>query len=393
MSMFEGNSITELPLKLTQNGLDYIAKQYQTIYDAYFGSENDNSEEPLITPLILNGTGYCTSNVWFFDSSAPDNYYAKFLYDIHVYGDSQPESYVSNIRFDVEDSHSTNPNVTGNNLARCDAIAQDIDNLFTINAGNNFATPVTLRYSTESNPFLTHYTNFPNYYDETIFSVTSDYRNFGNVNKVRVRPVTHGTSDLNFFSSSDGLRLNLLKETQFYTNTCNNQVVNNIVNNNDYSSDTYTTISGDTITYYYNDYSVIIPSSGGGGVGIGGVGGIALGYVDIESIFGSLIDNLTIKWGNEGGDVPELHFPTYDEIKFGYIDQGDFYIEPIEQIPVLPVAPSFDVDLDVGTFPQTIGQSVQSVLDIADSVLGVGGSALLLGSLFFSFLWIKLKRR
>ena len=64
MALFEGNSITELPLKLTKNGLQYIAKQYQTIYDAYFGSDDDNSDKPLVMPYICNGAVAWTDNVW-----------------------------------------------------------------------------------------------------------------------------------------------------------------------------------------------------------------------------------------------------------------------------------------------------------------------------------------
>lgn len=362
--MADFNSITELPLKLTQNGLDYIAKQYQTIYDAYFGSENDNSEEPIITPLILNGFGVAEDNVWFYDASAPANYYACWFYDIHIDGDKSPETYFGTRVFDITTSHQRNSSITGSNLERCDAIAQSITNVFTVDVGSNFATPVTYQYHTESNPYLIHYTTFPNWWIDDIFNVTTGHRNWNSNHRIRTRRVDMNSSDWGMLSGSE-LYVNLLSDRMFFTNGTNDYLSNQIINNNTYHNETYTTISGDTITYYYNDTSVIIPSSGGGGIGIGGVGGVALAYVDIESIFGSLLDDVNISIG--GGS--DLYFPSYDEIKYG--DRGSFWITPIEQLPTLPVAPDIvDTVIDVSEPLSMLSSGFGALLSCFDS-LGV----------------------
>lgn len=149
--------------------------------------------------------------------------------------------------------------------------------------------------------------------------------------------------------------------------------------NNTYN---YTTNNGDNITTYYGDDYIFL-----------GTQGTPITYIDLTNILNNVINDLNINGNITGSDGQPLvlDVPTWDELR--YIDQGDFNITPIEQLRPLPVSPSFDVDLDVGALPDTIGYSVTEYLDIADAVLGVGGSALLLGALFFSFLWMKIKRR
>lgn len=153
----------------------------------------------------------------------------------------------------------------------------------------------------------------------------------------------------------------------------------------------YITESGDTLTINVSDNVIHIGGVGGaGGVGIGGLFPIGVsGTLCFDDLIGALnisIDNYNEEFGTD------LYVPSYEEL-INYDDQGDFHITPIEQLRELPTAPTFDVDLDVGALPDTIGHSVTDYLDIADTVLGVGGSALLLGALFFSFLWMKIKRR
>ena len=232
--MADFHSITELPLKLTQNGLDYIAKQYQTIYDAYFGEENDNSEEAIIMPLILNGFGVASDNVWFYDSSAPDNYYACWFYDVHIDGDQTPDTYFGTPVFDATTSHQRNPYVTGSNLERCDSIAQSITNVFTVTANSNFATPVTYQYHTENNPYLIHYTTFPNWWIDDIFEVTTGHRNWYTNHRIRTRNVDMNSSDWGHLSGSE-LYVNLLTDRMFFTNGTNDYLTNNIINNNTYA--------------------------------------------------------------------------------------------------------------------------------------------------------------
>lgn len=118
----------------------------------------------------------------------------------------------------------------------------------------------------------------------------------------------------------------------------------NIVN--DYS-DTVN-IEGDTVYNYYNDYGDIVINGGGiggGGAVIAPVGGLA--YADVKFILDSLIDDLNVRFNFGGnGGTPLEYAPTWEELH--YIDQGSFYITPIEQIDSLPVAPDIaDTVIDV----------------------------------------------
>lgn len=158
---------------------------------------------------------------------------------------------------------------------------------------------------------------------------------------------------------------------------------NTIINNSTYNTTyNYTTNNGDTITIYYGDTFIST-----------GTGNTPITYDDLFNILTYVTNDLDVNAHlvDSNGNSIDLKVPTFDEIK--YIDYGDFEIAPLEQYRELPSAPSFDVDLDVSDLPDTIGHSVSEYLNIADTVLGVGGSALLLGALFFSFLWMKIKRR
>lgn len=45
-------AVGQLPAKLTQNTLDFWAKQIQEFVDAYYGSDTDNNSEPIYLPLL-----------------------------------------------------------------------------------------------------------------------------------------------------------------------------------------------------------------------------------------------------------------------------------------------------------------------------------------------------
>lgn len=126
--------------------------------------------------------------------------------------------------------------------------------------------------------------------------------------------------------------------------------------------------NGDTVYNYYSDDGDII-INGGSGTGIAPV--VGLGYADFKLILDSLIDelNLEFNFGGDGITEPLQYAPTWDELH--YIDQGSFYITPIEQIDPLPVAPDIaDTVIDVSEPLDMLSYGFGALLSAFDS-LGV----------------------
>lgn len=365
MALFEGNSITELPLKLTKNGLQYIAKQYQTIYDAYFGSDDDNSDKPLVMPYICNGAVAWTDNVWFLDASAPDNYQATYFSILTLNGSEPLNTWFTEPVFDelYSDADADNSYISASSKARCKEIAVNNQNFITqFELKSGYDLPISVDTISESGlDILVKYTNYPSFWEESIFNIGTKYRNNPSASKARVSKYTFNNGCI----SNGYFQFPLVTDREFYTNSNDQRFIDNIVNNNNYTTNTYTTNQGDTITYYYNDNSVIIPS---GGVGLGLAGGVALGYVDIEKIFDDIILNLNTRPEFQSEPLPS--FPTYDEIK--YEDMGSFYITPIKQIDSLPLAPDVgDTVPDISDYLSVVGGAVTSFYNMVND-LGIG---------------------
>lgn len=196
-------------------------------------------------------------------------------------------------------------------------------------------------------------------------------------------PSTHLTSGITTF--------NALKNTPILYNDSNstNNLTTQINNNWDitYNDTTnYITESGDTLTINVSDNVIHIGGVGGaGGLGIGGLFPIGVsGTLAFDDIIGALnlsIDNYNDEFGTD------LYVPSYEEL-INYDDQGDFHITPLEQIPTLPTAPSFDSALDLSTYPDLLGNMVKSYYDIYGAL---GMSSLLVGVVLFVFLIRKLR--
>lgn len=58
-------AVGQLPAKLTQNTLDFWAKQIQEFVDAYYGSDTDNNSEPIYLPFTIDCyTPYTTQSLF-----------------------------------------------------------------------------------------------------------------------------------------------------------------------------------------------------------------------------------------------------------------------------------------------------------------------------------------
>lgn len=131
---------------------------------------------------------------------------------------------------------------------------------------------------------------------------------------------------------------------------------------NNYYENTYN-IDGDTVHNYYNDRGDLVIN--GGALGIAPV--VGLNYNDIKLILDSLVDDLNLQFGF---DQPLEYAPTWEELH--YIDQGSFYITPVQQLDTLPLAPDVgDTVPDISDYLSMVGGAVTSFYNMVDD-LGIG---------------------
>lgn len=166
-----------------------------------------------------------------------------------------------------------------------------------------------------------------------------------------------------------------------YQNIVNNYVTYGGNTYNDNS--TYITNNGDTINTYFGDnYGILVPVGAGGQANLD----VNLNFDDLIGTLQPMIDGWNNIYNLTGSDNA-IKVRTWDEID--YIDQGEFYITPIEQIPKIPSAPDIgDVSIDIGKPIQFIGYGVTEVLSLFDSI---GVSSLLVFGLLFSIVISKLR--
>lgn len=369
--MFNSDDILQLPSKLTQNGINYIAKQLQTIYDAYFGSDEDNEAEPLVLPFIFNGSGVWSENINFFPNSPRNSYHGTFIYDIHINGEEPPETYISTPVFQADYSNSQN-NLSDAEEQRGVDYFSTVGDYYTIAEGTNYRKPISIPYRVDYGTNLSYYNSQYNSFDaNNLYSITTVASFNGQpFTKINIRPETSGRGS--YYNRDSLLYLNYFKDKQFFTTGGNSSFVDNT-----YNSNTYVTNEGDSITYYYNDWSVVLPVGvgTGGNIGVGGAG-VALSYNDFKLVFDSLLDDLNII----GDDGNTLSFPSYTDIKYG--DMGDFYIEPIHQYDKLPVAPQIDYDIDFAEYPAILAETATAFFNMLPVTL----SALLAATLVIAAL-------
>lgn len=445
------SDVIGIPKKLTQNTVDYIAKQFQVYYDAIFGKDTDNDNLPALPPYILNGNMYVklfTSDyLKTTDDSAPSG---SVIFTagipVHITSYNSPSEYLGD-PFLV-------PAMTSEGNNRQDVISNwnnfflshenKISTWYQLSDGTNFAPPISPRTSGSSYHYLgctLDNKNYINIYDgKSIFTTrTAKYCCINPTIRFESNniPMCYDVirdDDINIFLSNQSPLFTTTTVTYPYTTTGNQYNTYNVTNK-----------YGDEITIYYNDNQVIMPISPNissvnvtnnfGGVninpdikigGIGGIGGIAVGgagaivngeldlgginfglgglnlgglnldvdmggltYNDIRDMF----NNVLIKVNELNSEDPEyipIEFPTYGDIK--YTDRGNFYIEPIHQIDKLPTAPelnNIDTNIDFNDIGTFVGGSVNTMLDIY-SGLGIS-STLILSCLLITFLIKKLR--
>lgn len=360
---------------LSQNIIDFWAKQYKTYYQYYFG-ENDLPEDP-DTPVTIDN--FIMSGCAFL--SIPNNN-AYFGGDNGGYG-------LLSTYFSFYPPYDNNP------VLKQEIIAYT-DNSINYGSMSDWA---EARPLTVNMPY-TQYTKNPSY-PSVIYSpqasaiwtsITSQWARY---------PQTYDSGSFNFFSAP--VRVTFDQNNQYSVDNQNAPVLaprggapysvcwgfidmdkSSLYTNMPVVSFSpsymnyyqYQTENGDTITTYFTDNSIINDSSS-----------IPLSFNDYRDY----MDDMILQIGENYPDFDtSIHVPTWEELD--YIDAGNFYITPIEQLDPLPSAPAFTATFNVGDAPELVGRSLQFYSDSLDTVLGVGTSALMIGAFFFTLLWSKLSR-
>lgn len=337
---------------ISQNIIDFWAKQYKTYYQYYFG-ENELVESP-DTPVTVDN--FIMSGCAFLSIPNNNTYYG---------GDNGGYGLLSTY-FSFYPPYDNNP------VLRQEIISYT-DN--SINYGSMSDWALARPLSVDM-PY-TQYTKNPSY-PSVIYSpqasaiwtsVTSQWARY---------PQTYDSGSFNFFSSP--VRVTFDSNNQYSVDNqnapvlaprggapysvcwgfidmdksslySNMPVVNFSPSYMNYYQ--YQTANGDTITTYYTDNTIINDTAN-----------IPLSFND----FRDYMDDMILKIGDSYPDFDtDIHVPTWDELE--YIDVGEFYIEPLHQYDKIPAAPTFDGTIDFADYPTVLAEGANTFLDFMPASL------------------------
>ena len=394
-------TVKNLMHDLFTNNIDFTAKQFQLLVDFLYGEDNDNSNQPTGTPFYMSSTYIIGGYMYLSDSAqgSQREWYDWYLVNMRIDGNGLTMSSI-----DYDNNSFSSPYEIGNTYS-----AQVFKNL---NFNVPFADYVTDTRLIRYNGDQIFYNDLA-CFDSTIPVGQTDLTvyNIDNPNPSATAIITgyppfeNGTTRQSFYpyipyQNSHNIQYvntNYGSQIIFTPNMTTNDV-NNIINNYNIDGPEWNVITtnnynGDTIYNYYNSDTGDIIINGGSFTNNNGVlvtgnnFALPLTYVNLESIFDKLIDDINLDFGFDGSDgLAPLSFPSYNEVK--YEDYSNFYIEPLHQYDKLPSAPAFDGSIELGDIPKVIGESANSYLGL----LGAGMTALLCGCFITALIVQKLGR-
>lgn len=355
---------------LFQNNIDYVAKQVSRILDSIYGEQSDDSKPLPDDAFIYHTDMYVGCQGLLIDSSAGgDNQYSIYSVDINNAGisihssGSIPASY---------NSRTTDTQLTAirNNVL---PYIEDYSYTYSLDELNidTFVQRGNTIYGFKNGNIVNNLGISQTFGISNVPSTISRFQTYYNDDQKMTIDNTGGYNAINVY------RFQNLRDPQIWAlrtidddfNHTNyilfpNGDSNNVTQNDNTLNQTIINYNGDTIYNYYSDDGSIVIN--GGGFGIAPIGGLA--YADVKFILDSLIDELNVEFdfGSDGGE-PLNYVPTWDELH--YIDQGSFYIEPIKQIPALPVAPDIaDTVIDVSDYVNWVGGASTALFGILDGL-------------------------
>lgn len=385
----------ENPADTMQKYIDNFLKYVQTNIDITYGSDNDNSEEPLKynnVPIAFQGSCIKSVTTGQISGSSPNGFSGDMYFKYDLVITQNGDNMVSNLQLlggsdflieNIDNTYYQNLWVDFQNCNyTCSIKSELVDGyLYLPNDANN------------NNDFSKQYHILKNEYDYTNITDTnfSGYSSASG-SQLYIEPwnveYTIKSSNYNFLHGD----VCVVNSHGRYVPNCNDTISkhtastrapsvlftdNNTVINN------YTTYGGNTYnnndtynnvinTYYGDNYLVVAP------VGIGVNGELGFNFDDLVGALEVAVGDINTQFGYG------LTVPTYDELK--YTDQGSFYITPIKQLPPLPVAPDLaDTVIDISEPVGVLTDGFNGVLDAYDAL----GITLMISFTFIARLLIR----
>lgn len=389
----------ENPAKNMQKYIDNFLKYIQTNIDITYGSDNDNSEQPLNynnVPIAFQGTCIKSVNSSQISGNSPNGFTGDMYFKYDLVVSQNGDNMVSNLEllggsdFFIENVDNTyyqnlwidflNCNYT------CTIKSELIDGYLylpnDVNNNNDFSKQYHILKNEYDYTNITD-TNFSGYSSSSgsqlyiepwnvEYTIKSSNYNFlyGDVCVVN----SHGRNVPNCNDTISKHMATTRAPSVLFTD--NNTVINNYTTygGNTYNdNDTYNNVIN---TYYGDNYLVLAP------IGIGVNGELGFNFDDLVGALEIAVGDINTQLGYG------LTVPTYDELK--YDDQGSFYITPIKQIDKLPLAPDVaDTVIDVSDYVDLLGGASTALFNALDSF----GLSLIATFTFLSVLVIRHLKR
>lgn len=389
----------ENPADTMQKYIDNFLKYVQTNIDITYGSDNDNSEEPLKynnVPIAFQGSCIKSVTTGQISGSSPNGFGGDMYFKYDLVVTQNGDNMVSNLELlggsdflieNIDNTYYQNLWVDFQNCNyTCSIKSELVDGyLYLPNDANN------------NNDFSKQYHILKNEYDYTNITDTnfSGYSSASG-SQLYIEPwnveYTIKSSNYNFLygdvcvvnphgrnvpNCNDTISKHMATtRAPSVLFTDNNTVINNYTTygGNTYNdNDTYNNVIN---TYYGDNYLVVAP------VGIGDNGELGFNFDDLVGALEIAVGDINTQFGYG------LTVPTYDELK--YIDQGSFYITPIKQIDKLPLAPDVaDTVIDVSDYVDMLGGASTALFNALDSL----GLSLIATFTFLSVLVIRHLKR
>lgn len=333
---------TDLLNDLFTNNIEFAAKQLQTIVDALFPNNEDNSETQFGTnPCILSGQINCVID------------------SVNSGGWKNVTGYYNfNYSSDIGDAIITFAEYSDNYDDSVHSLVTKSKEFYFRDLENNIGLPHILKHYSGSSYYIVNNSN-ANY--------NMNFGQTGVFDKTHNGYVYFDNDQVSLYSAYSSYSISFINGSKPFIITDKNSA--EYIYNNNYFND----------NDYHNSMTVnnIYVGGGTGGIAVGlPIGGL-FNYNELTFALDSLIDDLNLNL-SVGNKLPIDHFPTYDEIK--YEDMGSFYITPIQQIDTLPEAPDVgDTYPDFSDYLSIVGGAVTSFYNMID---GLGVSLMLV----FTFL-------
>lgn len=357
------NILDDLYKPITQNVIDFWAKQFQTYYEFYLGENDlevapDNSVE--VDSFVMSGCAFLSirnqNNLY----GGDNNGFGLLSTYFSFYPDYKSNPVLSQEII----AYTDNSNNYGSMADWAEARPLSVNMPYSIYQKNPFYPNVI--YSPQASAIWT--------------SITSHWNRY---------PDTYDSGSFNFFGAP--VRISFDEDNQFSVDNQNMPILaprggapysvcwgaidldkSSVYSNQPIVSFSptymnyyqYETANGDVITTYYTDNSIINDSMS-----------IPLSYNDYRDYMNAILALIKDNYDTVDDSVI---VPTWDELQ--YVDMGDFYIEPLHQYGNLPTAPTFETSLDLSTYPSTIGSVASRYIDF----LPLSISALLAGTVIVS---------